>query len=275
MHKYIIILLLFPLVSKAQFRDTIFVNRTVNTIIELADGGPIIHLADLSSNATSDITKIKSKVVFFAREGTDQNKRYFKFKAIRPFEEDVIFNIICDSSAVYVIKYSEKLAKAYYKLNLPTFKIPIESEEIEEKTRFKEIKYSPKDYVKFQNLPNNVFKVAKWNQAIFTSIGKAYRKDNILFLQIKIANHSVKNYMPEDIEIIGVDISGTETNLSYRIVNNYFETIPNTSSLTANILLQEKNIDQFDHFLIQVKEQTLARNIDLTLSMNNITLLTK
>ena len=119
-------MLIFPIVSNAQeiqtvqYRDSIFINRTLNTIVELSDGGPIIHMADLTANATNDISKIKNKMVFFSREGSDENKRYFKFKAIRPFNESVVLTIIGDSAAQYIIKYSEQQAKPYYKIKLPT-----------------------------------------------------------------------------------------------------------------------------------------------------------
>lgn len=271
-----LLIILFPIMSNAQdsgntpYRDTIFVNRTLNTIVELSDGGPIIHMADLTANATSDITKIKNKLVFFSREGSDENKRYFKFKAIRPFDEKVVLTIICDSAAQYIIKYSELLAKPYYKIKLPTTNIDYEVEDNNIKTRYKDIKYTTKQFVKYQNAKPNISKNAKWNKSIFSSINKAYKIDNTIFLQIRIANHSLKAFEPDDIEIYGVDLAEEEFNLSYKIVDNFLVTIPHTSSITGTIILQEKNLLDYDHLIISIKEQNLSRNSVLKLPMIDI-----
>ena len=269
-------MLIFPIVSNAQeiqtvqYRDSIFINRTLNTIVELSDGGPIIHMADLTANATNDISKIKNKMVFFSREGSDENKRYFKFKAIRPFNESVVLTIIGDSAAQYIIKYSEQQAKPYYKIKLPTYQIEEDIEFNNIKTRYKDIKYSTKQFVKYQNSKLNISKISKWNNSIFTSINKAYKVDNTIFLQVRIANHSLKTFEPDDIEIYAVDMTGEQIDLSYKIIDNFIVTIPHTSSITGTIILQEKNILEYNHLIIKIKEQNLSRNSELLLPITGI-----
>jgi hypothetical protein len=268
MRQLILILLLAISVSitaQEQYRDTIYVSTDKTTIIHITGNIGFVNSIEIPKS-TLDPKNIKGKLIYYKVDDIDyEGSRIYRLKAIRPFNENIFGTVISDGGLSFTVKYSDTSKKSYYKID---FKKPIlkqeniKKEEEEEVFTPKKIKYSTKQIVSFEAAKENVFDCIKVNNSVFFSVKKAFRDEDLIFIKIKIANKSLKDFTPDD---LAIQIKDNIELINFEFKQFFLETIKALTSIEGVIIIRDERV--LDDNILNISLKELTNNRDLVLEL--------
>lgn len=265
MKKLILILLIAisgSVSAQEQYKDTIYVSTDKTTIIHVSGNTGFVNSIEIPKS-TLDPKNTKGKLIYFKVDDIDtENSRIYRLKAVRPFNEAIYSTIISDDGLVFIIKYNDTVNKSYYKIDLKKDKPKEENQPNNDVYDVSPIKYTTKQIANFTIAKDNVQHCIQINNAVFFSVKKAYKDKNLIFIQLKITNKSLKDFTPDDFQII---LRDSNDPVVFEFKQFFLDIIKAQSSTEGTIILKDDRVFNEDALQIIIKE--LNNNKDIVLSL--------